>query len=446
MLERRPNPTSPLSTSRNLEEAPRPLPISLLHAHHYEQYYLICVHANIHAGVLSTSETTAGTACYDRTPEREAIEIATRCGRRDATGEEVTEDSEDNYGGAEADAKDVEDTNVVDAVDAESNAESTASRQSRSPTRRVVDLRIARKPLVPRVVKSSEDVPEDVRALYKAISTLVRRSKGVIPQGIEKDVGEDAHGDLDEDLEFHTATKPTSQTREQLVDEFKSLRNIRDETATCKEKKLHEPSWNALVHGPMLKQAVRDRPGFSYYDITTARVMKELVPDNEYGELLKGKTIDFVVTLSELLIPKAPIVKRLNAAPRKLSATCNASAYSPLCYEPVVLSIETKSPEGSTETAEVQLTVWAMAHFNRLRKLIRDPVDVTLPLLLVAGAQWRLYFASDSDDRIELINAVGLGGTEDLLGCYTVLMALRLVVTWVEGSFKPWFLEGLEPE
>lgn len=247
----------------------------------------------------------------------------------------------------DADTGDAEGANIVDTVDTvdrESNTESTASRQSRSPTRRVVDLRIARKPLVPKVVKSSEDVPEDVRALYKAISTLVRRSKGVIPQGIEKEVGQDAHGDLDDDLEFYTDTTPNNRTREHLVDEFKSLRNIRDETATCKAKKLHEPSWNALVHGPMLKEAVRDRPGFSYYDITTARVIKELVPDNEYGEWLKGKMIDFVVTLSEPVIPKAPIVKRLNAAPRKLSATCNASTYSPLCYEPVVLSIETKSP------------------------------------------------------------------------------------------------------
>ncbi|KAL5401304.1 hypothetical protein PMIN03_011630 [Paraphaeosphaeria minitans] len=146
------------------------------------------------------------------------------------------------------------------------------------------------------VAKSSEDVLEDVRALYKAVSTLVRRLKGVVPQGIEKDVGEDAHGDLDDDLEFHTETKPTSQTK----------------------KKLHEPSWNALVRGPILKQAVRDWLGFSYYVITTARVTKELVPDNEYGERLKGKTIDFVATLSEPVIPKAPIVKRLNVAPRKM--------------------------------------------------------------------------------------------------------------------------------
>lgn len=87
-----------------------------------------------------------------------------------------------------------------------------------------------------------------------------------------------------------------------------------------------------------------------------------------------------------------------------------------------------------------------MAHFNRLRKLVRDPVDVTLPLLLVTGAQWRLHFASDLDDRIELIDAIGLGGTEDLLGCYTVLKALGLVMRWAEESFKPWFLKGLEPE
>jgi hypothetical protein len=47
----------------------------------------------------------------------------------------------------------------------------------------------------------------------------------------------------------------------------------------------------------MLKQAVLSYSGFLYYNITTARVIKELVAGNEYGELLKGKMIDFAVTL-----------------------------------------------------------------------------------------------------------------------------------------------------
>jgi hypothetical protein len=80
---------------------------------------------------------------------------------------------------ADEDVEDVEDAEV------ESTHESTTSKRSRSPTRRMVDLQIAKKPVVPKTATSSTNVPQDVRTLYKAIQALARRSKGVIPLGVE---------------------------------------------------------------------------------------------------------------------------------------------------------------------------------------------------------------------------------------------------------------------
>ncbi|KAH7108854.1 hypothetical protein B0J11DRAFT_545513 [Dendryphion nanum] len=216
----------------------------------------------------------------------------------------------------------------------------------------MVDLQIAKKPVVSKSATSSTDVPQDVRVLYKTVQALARRSKGVIPLGIEAEIEKDTRGDL-EDLEDYVAKTSNGKTYEQLKDEFKAMREIRNETSVCKTKHLHEPSWNELVHGPMLKQATLGRASFSHYNITTARVIKELVPGNEYGELLKGKMIDFAVTLGPPLIPTA----------------------------------HTKSPDGGGENGEVQLSLWAMAYFNRLRQLIQDPVVMTLPLLLVTDAR-----------------------------------------------------------
>lgn len=256
---------------------------------------------------------------------------------------------------------------------------------------------------------------------------------------------QDANGDLDY-LEDYVAETQNAKTYEQLKDEFKAMREIRDETLSCKSKHLHESSWNELVHSQMLKQAVRGRPGFSYYNITTARVIRELVPGNEYGELLKGKMIDYAVTLGPPLLPKANIINRLAASPRKLQRTINPSDYSPLCYEPVGIGIETKSPEGGNEDGEVQLSVWAMAHFNRLRQLVQDPVTMTLPLLLITEARWKLYFASDFVHEVHLIDAVDIGTTANIIGCYTIKEALRVIFAWEEETFVPWFLEGVTPE
>jgi hypothetical protein len=69
---------------------------------------------------------------------------------------------------------------------ASSVTESTDSKaRSRSPTKRMVDLRVAEKMVAPKTVKSPADVPEDVRGLYKAIQSLARVPRSVIPLGIE---------------------------------------------------------------------------------------------------------------------------------------------------------------------------------------------------------------------------------------------------------------------
>ncbi|KAF9731991.1 hypothetical protein PMIN02_000356 [Paraphaeosphaeria minitans] len=322
---------------------------------------------------------------------------------------------------------------------------STTSKRSRSPTLRMVDLRIASKPVVSKSATSSVDIPQDVRKLYKAIQGLARRARGVIPLGIEAEVEKDTHGDLD-DLDYYVYETPNGKTHEQMKDEFKAMRGIRNETLICKTKHLHEPSWNELVHSQMLKQAVLGRPSFSYHNITTARVIKGLVPGNEYSELLKGKMIDFAVTLGPPFVPTAYATNRLAASLPKLQRTISPSDYSPLCYEPVVLRIETKSPDVDSENGEVQLCLWAMANFNRLPQLIQDPVAMTMPLLLVTDARWKLYFARDLVNEIHLIDAVDIGTTADIIGCYTILEALNVIFNWVEETFAPWFLDGLKPE
>lgn len=64
--------------------------------------------------------------------------------------------------------------------------ESTGSKaRSRSPTKRMIDLKVAEKTVCSKTVKSPADVPEDVRKLYKEIQSLARIPRGVIPLGIE---------------------------------------------------------------------------------------------------------------------------------------------------------------------------------------------------------------------------------------------------------------------
>jgi hypothetical protein len=176
----------------------------------------------------------------------------------------------------------------------------------------------------------------------------------------------DADDDLD-DLDVFVAKKISGMSEEELLNEFKALRGIRDSTAVCKTQHLHEPSWNERVHCRMLEQAVHGCFGVEYHNITCARVIKELVCSNKYGEVLKQKMIDYAITLGPPLISESQVITRLAASPQPLHRTINPSDYSPLCHNPIAISIETKSSNGNREHGEVQLSIWVTAHFNRLR-------------------------------------------------------------------------------
>ena len=71
-------------------------------------------------------------------------------------------------------------------VSRSSVTESTGSKtRSRSPTKRMIDLRVAEKKAVSKMVTSLADVPEDMQKLYKEIRSLARVPRAVIPVGIE---------------------------------------------------------------------------------------------------------------------------------------------------------------------------------------------------------------------------------------------------------------------
>ena len=130
------------------------------------------------------------------------------------------------------------------------------------------------------------------------------------------------------------ASQAANMDREQLAQELKELIKIRNGTSFCDREKVHEPLWNEWVHSRILQQAVEHLPGVEYHNITTARVLRELVPDNIYGETLKKKMVDYAITLGEPVIAESDVSARSGSSVGRLRRTINPSDYSPLCYDP----------------------------------------------------------------------------------------------------------------
>ncbi len=117
------------------------------------------------------------------------------------------------------------------------------------------------------------------------------------------------------------------------------------------------------------------------------------------GKILESKMVDYAIALDCDNETQKEIIETLKDEPPD-AASINHTMYSCLRHRPIAISIETKTPDGSTEEAHVQLLLWATAHFNRLRGLriraaSKDARLIDLPMLHVHGADWFALFAVD---------------------------------------------------
>jgi hypothetical protein len=156
------------------------------------------------------------------------------------------------------------------------------------------------------------------------------------------------------------------------------------------------------VHCKLLREAVRNIAGLEYHNVTTAKVIQALVPDNQHDQVVK-KMIDYAIVMGDPLVHENAVIGKLKSSPALSSV--NSIEYPPLRHEPIAISIVTKTPNGNSEEALVQLSVWASAHLNRLRSMLPLsqeglPIEVALPLVSVSGEQWHLKFALDQHDTV----------------------------------------------
>lgn len=78
----------------------------------------------------------------------------------------------------------VENLHQPDSAVSES-ADSRVSKRSVSPTKRMVDLRVADKRIIQKSIQSRLDVPGDVGDLFKKIQSLATFARNIVPKGIE---------------------------------------------------------------------------------------------------------------------------------------------------------------------------------------------------------------------------------------------------------------------
>ncbi|KAH6983682.1 hypothetical protein BKA56DRAFT_483122, partial [Ilyonectria sp. MPI-CAGE-AT-0026] len=131
----------------------------------------------------------------------------------------------------------------------------------------------------------------------------------------------------------------------------------------------------------------------------------------------------------------------------------NQTPYPPLQFRTIAVSIETKAA-GSAEEGRLQLGVWTAAWHQRMNDFFNSGIAkttdsaqrtiITLPLLLSVEHNWKLFFACDRGDRLEVVGEMSVGDTNTLIGLYTIVAVVRELANWVDSTFREWVIGALD--
>ena len=118
--------------------------------------------------------------------------------------------------------------------------------------------------------------------------------------------------------------------------------------------------------------------------------------------------VDFVIALmpDEQMAQSFSRIKPLDGATTK---SFNQTTHHALLSMPITVNIATKRVGGNSEDATMQLTIWAVAQFSRLKRLVKKAGHVdaqmpVLPLLVAQGAMWFFLAATQEGDQTVRIN------------------------------------------
>ncbi|KAI5455738.1 hypothetical protein BGZ63DRAFT_397858 [Mariannaea sp. PMI_226] len=312
---------------------------------------------------------------------------------------------------------------------------SSASNRSRSisPVKQST-LKLLKKPVDFVVIKKSL-FRGIMHKTYKRISDIADGDK-FIPQAVLKELEAS-----DEDIrERYFFSHPDDKTQS-YMEELDAIREIQQVAKSRKDLGASESAWNVDVHGPLMKLALKDFERVNREILTQARISPPFIPEMRMDScynIMSSKMIDWAITARPSATTAQHISRVIDALPDDIRSI-NQTTYGPVRNDPIAMPMETKIATGHIEEARIQLALWVAAWHKRMAALrMSDEQIITLPLIMVMEHEWKLMFACDQGNSIEIAEEINMGGTRDLVGLYRLIGILRELAAWMETEYLAW--------
>lgn len=299
-------------------------------------------------------------------------------------------------------------------------------RQAKSPVKGLADLPYAE---IPVYAQSLDDVQElrDDRARDLCMGLWqIASGRRVVPRSVRTHVDAQIESltrlEEDELEDKHMMTDADPKDNEDaLLVELDTICGIVKQTKRALQpgSNFSEPHWNERIHSRILEAALEPQKtaeadrSVAFLNVTVAKIASGCMPAHVKGVDLEGKMVDYCIVLCDDEVQNAArstvsahLQSQSSSQPTSSQTvrSINQTEYAPLHLCPISVSIETKKAGGSEDQAQVQLSVWVMAQFRRIHQIWGPdrpgPVDITLPMLYVAGEEWRILFAWEDEHSI----------------------------------------------
>lgn len=308
-----------------------------------------------------------------------------------------------------------------------SSTQGGGRRRPKSPVKSLVDLPYAETPVYAQSLVDIQELLDDVaRKLCKDLLD-VALGRRVVPLRVRahvdakiKQLNPLVEAEIEDSNVMALARAEDGEGSEDgpglaLLMELNTICSIVVQTKHALDvgKNFAEVHWNERIHSSilaaalepqMMESTVQDRK-VAFYNVTVAKIAPGCIPAHVREDDLEGKMVDYCIVLCDRQVQHAAMTtltalqssSSQSSPSRPRIRSINQTEYAPVHLSPISVSIETKRSGGSEDQAQVQLSVWVMAQFRRIHQIRGTdrpgPVDITLPLLYVAGDEWRVLFA-----------------------------------------------------
>ncbi|KAK5627455.1 hypothetical protein RRF57_003170 [Xylaria bambusicola] len=229
------------------------------------------------------------------------------------------------------------------------------------------------------------------------------------------------------------------ERREHHISELMALREIvRICTNTAQEK---EASLREQAHERMLNVALLECPGLDLEILAGTNIANESRPprsDNRDDSPSSTRLIDYAMVLMPRDYFNPGNIDESMYNNRRLTCSrigrlsgCLASSYDPLNDRPSGIFITSRQ---AADVAE-----WLCKWFSQYSDLPRSDISLPpFPIIQIGATSWDLWFAFKTARIYEVYGPFCIGSTNDLVGAYRLLGALRTLANWMALHFYIW--------